>query len=103
MSGLFDEIAINVYRRFWRRAFSVLEDDKPSEKPVLERKREWSHGDGGQEACGRRSKPIYTDPNRIPGTCRDWRCDNDEWIGKGIVIRDKAKKTIIHREKPNVP
>jgi len=75
------------------------EEDILRERPILERRREWAHGDGGSDACQRRSKPIFTDPAKIPGICRDYRCDNENWESKGVVIRDKAKKTIVHREK----
>lgn len=74
--------------------------EKPKPKPVIEQKREWQHGSEGKgENCSRSTKPIYTNPNEVPGTCRDWQCDNKEWISKGIVNRDKATRNIVSREK----
>ena len=76
-----------------------MEGDPVRQKPSLERKHEWQHGDGGDKDCKRKDKPVYTNPGVVPGTCKGWTCDNDEWYSKGIVIREKNSKEIVSREK----
>jgi hypothetical protein len=79
----------------------MITDDVRQEKRdiVIERKHEWLHGAGGLgNSCERKGKPIYTDPQKIPDSCRGWMCNNEEWRSNGIVQRDKATKQIIRRE-----
>lgn len=76
-------------------------DDVKREKPaiVIERKREWLHGDGGKgDNCSRKNKPVYTHPQKVPDGCREWMCDNGNWTSNGVLQRDKATKQIIRRE-----
>ncbi len=78
--------------------------DKPSEKPIIERKREWTHPDTN---CPRKNTPIYTAPDALPGPCgrnNPWAggCGKDEWNSGGVVLRDKGSKQVVHREKSHV-
>ena len=73
--------------------------DKPSEKPTLERVREWEHGDRGLgKRCPRVNKPVYTKPEALPDTCRHPPCENTEYYSKGIVTRT-TDGTIVDRER----
>ena len=76
--------------------------DKPSEKPIIERKRRWFHEEAS--SCPRKDKPIFTAPDTLPGPCgrnNPWSggCGNDTWSSGGIVLRDKGTKNIVHEEK----
>lgn len=74
-------------------------DDQPGKQPVVEAKREWTHGTEGLGTdCSRVLKPVYTDPWKIPDKCRRWDCDNGEWIGGKAILRDKETKKILSRE-----
>jgi hypothetical protein len=74
--------------------------DRPSERPATEIKRKWAHGDAQHpdyteiksqgKDCYRANKPVYTDPNKVPGVCRSHTCSNGEWIAKGRVERVKG-------------
>ncbi len=74
------------------------EEDIRRAKPVIERVREWEHGDGGAKDCFRRGRLVHTPPGQTPGPCRDWSCGNEEWRSRGIVARDAKSKRILHRE-----
>lgn len=79
-----------------------LDSDPVRKSPEIERKREWAHGDGGLgESCGRKNKPIYTDPQAAPRICRGYSCDNEEWYSRGHVLRDKGTKKILVKETPD--
>ena len=72
--------------------------DTPKPTPTIEKRHEWEHGSEGKgKDCNRASKPIYTKPDAIPGTCRDWQCDNGEWVSKGLVERERGTKKILTR------
>ena len=74
-------------------------EDIKRETPVIERKREWAHGDQGMgKNCGRANRPVFTDPNRVPKQCRDYYCTNEDWHSKGIVTRDAKTKKLLTRD-----
>ncbi|HUY27288.1 MAG TPA: hypothetical protein VMV27_07680 [Candidatus Binataceae bacterium] len=76
-----------------------MPDDEIKTRPAIEKKREWAHGDGGfGKNCNRAARPIYTAPQKIPEECRSWGCGNADWLGRGIVERDKATKKILTRD-----
>ena len=74
--------------------------EAPKPKPVIEERREWAHSDseGKGKDCNRYNKPVHTEPNKIPGTCRDWQCDSKEWVSKGLITRDKSTRKILTRD-----
>ena len=74
------------------------EDEIKRDKPVIERRREWEHGDGGDKDCWRKARPIFTAPEKVPDPCHRETCKNDEWRSKGIVLREKQSRKIVHRE-----
>ena len=52
--------------------------DVAKEKPVIERKREWEHGDRGRgQNCPESKRPIFTAPEKLPDPCRNWTCGGD--------------------------
>lgn len=74
-------------------------DDIVRERPVIERKREWAHGAGGfGQNCPRATRPVFTDPQKLPDRCRGYGCDNDEWRSRGIVERYKKSREILTRD-----
>lgn len=75
-----------------------MNDDPKREKPVVERLRQWAHGDAGMKDCPRKDTPIFTPPEKLPDPCRNWMCGGDEWRSQGIVLRDKKNKQVVHRE-----
>lgn len=80
--------------------------DQPTQKPDLERVREWKHTDGGLGAdCDKSDIPIYAAPTDIPKDCdgraKTWPnqpCESDSWQGNGIVMRDKNNGKVVIRE-----
>lgn len=69
------------------------------EQRIIERKREWEHGDGGKgDDCQRRYKPVHTNTDESPRICRQYDCDNEHWYSRGYVQRDKNTKKVLVRE-----
>ena len=82
-----------------RKPATAKDWEKPTPKPSIEQKREWEHGNEGKgKDCNRAKKPIYTAPNERPGVCRDYQCDNTEYMSKGLVEREKGTKKILTRD-----
>jgi hypothetical protein len=83
-------------------ASADVKQDTVRESHELERVRVWEHGNQGRGAgCPRKAKPVCTPPERAPGECHQYDCDNTEYFGKGFVIRDKATKKELVREAPD--
>lgn len=78
---------------------TMAEEDIKREKPTIERKHEWAHGDGGLgKNCIRSGRPVFTNPASTPRECKGPTCQNDEWVSKGYVLRDAKSKQVVHRE-----
>lgn len=81
----------------------IKQYEAPKPKPVLEEKREWSHGTGGRgPQCSRANRPIFTDPNKTPDICRSYDCNNGEWDSKGLVKREKSSGRVVERDGKSV-